>query len=338
MTTEEQTKHNIRLTSAEIANLWNSYMNDSMAICVLKYFLEKVEDTEVRPVLEYAFELVNNHIDRVTKILNHENHPIPLGFTDEDVNVTAPRLYSDTFYLIYIQNMSRAGLTAYSLALPLVTRTDVVDFYHECLASSAELNMKTSKVMLSKGVYTRAPYISIPEKVDFIQKQSYLESWLEGSRPLDSLELTSIYMCLLTNILGRALLMGFSQVAKSQQVKEYLARGTKIGSKHIEVFGSLLTESHLSTPQTWDSEVMDSTVAPFSEKLMMFHTRVLSLAGIANYGTSIAASMRHDLGVTYGRLTAEMGLYGDDGANIMINNGWMEQPPQADDRKELAGV
>jgi hypothetical protein len=73
---------------------------------------------------------------------------------------------------------------------------------------------------------------------------------------------------------------------------------------------------------------MDSTVSPFSDKLMMFHTRVLSLASIANYGTSIAASSRHDLAVTYSRLLMEFGHYGDDGSNIMIQNKWMEQPPQ----------
>jgi hypothetical protein len=32
----------------------------------------------------------------------------------------------------------------------------------------------------------------------------------------------------------------------------------------------------------------------------------------------------------------ELTHYSDDGANIMINNGWMEQPPETDDRKTLA--
>jgi hypothetical protein len=337
---QQQTKHNIRLTTAEIGNLWLSYQNDSMAICILKYFLAKVEDTQIRPVIEYALELSNNHVDRVTKIMKNENFPIPKGFSDEDVNVTAPRLFSDTFYLIYLQNMSRAGLTAYSLAVPLMARSDVLDFYHECLASSAELNIKASKVMLSKGVYSRAPYISIPDNVDFVKKQNYLEGFFKfgDPRPLDTIEITAIFVCILTNILGKILLTGFSQVAKSQTVRGYMYRGTRIASKHIEVFGSLLQKDNLSSPATWDSEVMDSTVSPFSDKLMMYHTRVLSLASIANYGTSIAGSSRHDLAVNYARLTTEFGLFADDGSNIMIENKWMEQPPQADNRKELAGV
>ncbi|QGQ98102.1 DUF3231 family protein [Paenibacillus psychroresistens] len=335
-----ENEHNIRLTSVEITNLWLSYSNDSMAICVLKYFLAKVQDTEVRPIIEYALKLSTNHVERVTKIFNKENFPIPEGFKEEDVNVTAPPLYSDTFYLIYLQNMSRAGLIAYSLAVPLMARSDVLDFYSACLTSSMELNINASKVMLSKGIYSRAPYTSIPDKVEFIKKQNYLEGFFKfgDTRPLDVIEITAIFVCTMTNVLGKILLTGFSQVAKLKEVREFMYRGTRIAQKHIEVFGSLLQKDNLSSPATWDSEVTNSTVSPFSDKLMMYHTRVLSLASIANYGTSIAASSRHDITVMYARLTMEFGLFGDDGSNIMIENEWMEQPPLADNRKELARV
>ena len=31
----------------------------------------------------------------------------------------------------------------------------------------------------------------------------------------------------------------------------------------------------------------------------------------------------------------EIALYAEDGANIMIKHGWMEEPPQADNRDKL---
>lgn len=43
-----ETDHNVRLTSAEIGQLWSSYMADTMSNCVLRYFNEKLEDTEIR--------------------------------------------------------------------------------------------------------------------------------------------------------------------------------------------------------------------------------------------------------------------------------------------------
>lgn len=330
------TNYKIRLTAAEIANLWTSYMSDTMAICVLEYFLEKVEDAEIRPLLTYALELSQRHVQTIQEIFSHEKFPIPQGFTNQDSDVTVPRLYSDTFFLVYLQNMSRIGLTAYSLALPIMARSDVRDYYNECIASSAELNNRVTNVMLSKGVYSRPPYVSIPQQVDFVHKQNFMTGWFGKRRPLEVMEITNLFNCLLTNIFGKALLMGFSQVSESQQVREYMYRGTNIANKHIEVLTSLLHEDNLPSPPTRDSEVLDSTVSPFSDKLMMFHSRVLSLAGIANYGTSLSTSMRHDLSAQYARLAAEFGHYGDDGMNLMINEGWLEQSPQADNREELA--
>ncbi|MGZ4164351.1 MAG: DUF3231 family protein [Tumebacillaceae bacterium] len=34
----------------------------------------------------------------------------------------------------------------------------------------------------------------------------------------------------------------------------------------------------------------------------------------------------------------EVAQYADDGAAMMIDNGWLEAPPQAEDRNKLAGV
>ena len=50
----------------------------------------------------------------------------------------------------------------------------------------------------------------------------------------------------------------------------------------------------------------------------------------------MAMSARHDLGVMYGRLTAEISAYSNEGAQILINNGWLERPPMAAVREILA--
>lgn len=35
-------------------------------------------------------------------------------------------------------------------------------------------------------------------------------------------------------------------------------------------------------------------------------------------------------------LTSELLRYGEDGANLMIENGWLEEPPKASDRRKLS--
>jgi len=84
------------------------------------------------------------------------------------------------------------------------------------------------------------------------------------------------------------------------------------------------------------SEVTDSTVAPFSDRLMMNFITTLIASGIGQYGYSLTSSPRHDLSVQYTRLIAKIGKYSNDGANILIEKGWMEQPPMAADRRDLA--
>jgi hypothetical protein len=331
-----QTDHNIKLTSAEISNLWNTYMNDSLALCTLKYFQEKVQDAEIKPVIKYALELSQKHINYLTKLFHKENHPVPQGFGDEDVDVNAPALFLDTFYLHYIKQMSRIGVGAHGLALSLAARADIRKFYHECLQEAALLDEKVTTIEQSKGLYIRAPYVLSPTKIEFVEKQSFLGHLIGKQRPLLAIEITHLYANIQTNALGKSLVMGFSQAAQSKEVQEFMVRSRDIASKHIEVLGSVMRESHLKVPMTWDDTVTNSTTPPFSDKLMMFHVGAIVAVGIADYGASLAISMRRDLAAHYVRLTAEIGQIAEDGANIMINNGWMEQPPQAEDRDALA--
>jgi hypothetical protein len=129
--------------------------------------------------------------------------------------------------------------------------------------------------------------------------------------------------------------MGLSQVAKSTQVRGFMIRGRDISEKHVEIFASILSKEFLPSASAWDTLPTDSTTSPFSDKLMMFHTSSLSATGIAHYGRSLGLSPRRDLGAHYVRLSAEIALFSEDGANIMIDNGWLEQPPQATDRDKL---
>lgn len=328
-------EHHIRLTSAEISNLWGSYILDTMGVCVLKYFLEKAEDTQIKPVVQYALESSQKHVQTLTKLFQSEDFPIPQGFTDQDVNINAPRLYSDVYILQYVKQMARLGMNKYSMALYLSARSDVREYYNECMASSTELDNKATNVLLNKGLYIRAPYINYPEKVDFVTKQNFIAGWIGKQRPLAAMEITSLYLNIVTNALGKAIIMGFSQVAQSEEIRSYFMRGKEISTKQIEICSEVLREEDLTAPAGWDTEVTDSTVAPFSDKLMMFHTAALTAQGITDFGFSISTSPRKDLATHYHRLMAEIELYAEDGANLMIKQGWMEQPPQSVDRTEL---
>ncbi|MDY0393435.1 DUF3231 family protein [Virgibacillus halophilus] len=80
-------------------------------------------------------------------------------------------------------------------------------------------------------------------------------------------------------------------------------------------------------PMTWDADISKSTEYTFSDKLMMYYTASLIAISVGFYGASISQSPRADLGLMYNRLSVEIQKLSEDGANIMIKNKWLEQPP-----------
>ena len=324
----------IRLTSGELTQL---VMQDSASVCTLSYFLERAEDTEIKPIIEHALKLSQAHLQKINTILTEEKHKVPHGFkVEEDVDLTAPRLYADSFALTFIHQMGARGLTMYAASLSSATRSDITAHYKECLSETMELYEMSKDLLLSKGLYIRPPYLPNLDEVDFVDKQSFLWDILGEKRALIGPEVTNLFANIQRNALGTGVLTGFSQVSHSKDVTKFMLRCIDVAKKHIKLFGEKLIESDLPVPMTWDSDVTNSTAYTFSDKLMMYYTTSLIALSVGFYGASVSQSPRIDLGVMYNRLSAEIQKISEDGANIMIKNKWLEQPPMASDRKDLA--
>ena len=332
-----ETENNVELTATEIADLWTAYQTDSMEICGIKFLLIHIDNDDIREILEYALKLSERHVQELTEVFKKENYPVPRGFTEHDVNLDAPRLYTDKLYLLYILNMSKMGLATYSLALSNSDRSDIIQYFTTCLNETQKLHNWAKELAKKKGVLIRAPHIPKPKQIDFVQDHRFLAGYIGKQRPLIGTEIGPLVFNAKRNALGQAVITGFSQVAQNKKVRKFFEQGREIAGKHLEIFSSLLKEDYLSEgTTTLTSEVTDSTVAPFSDKLMMFQVTALIASSIGQYGASMSASPRHDIGVTYSRLIAEIAKYSNEGAKIMIDNGWMERPPGAADRKDLA--
>ncbi|MFT9497994.1 DUF3231 family protein [Anaerosolibacter sp.] len=331
---EDKTK--IRLAAPEVSGLWQMYNDDTLAICVLKHFLNTVEDEEVHPLIQHALDVSNGRLLVITNILNQEGLPLPQGFTDNDINMSTPKLFTDTFYLKYLINMAEIGMGAYTLVLSHVTRSDVRDFFSKAIAESVELYNKVADILVQQGTFIRGPRVEFTKKTDFIDKQSFFSGgWLSQSRPLIAREITSVFASLRFNIIGGALITGFGQVAESKKVSEYFFRGRELADKKINALSAIYNKENIPIPSSSDSFVTDSTVAPFSDKLMLYHIVILHGASMGQDGLALSTSMRHDLQALYTNSIAETGKYAENGLDILIRNQWMEQPPQLIDHKEL---
>lgn len=331
------TEHQIKLTSSEIASIWTNYMNDSMSKCVLGYFLKQVEDEEIKSVVQFSYDLSTTHIEKLTSMLQEEQIPTPIGFTGEDVNMNAPRMYTDTFMLTYINRTAQIGMSAYSEFTSMSARDDVRSYFIECLTKSSRLYERSTKVLLSKGLFVRAPYIAYPTTTDYIDTKKYLSGLnpFSDKRPLNVVEISHLFMNIQTNLIGSKLAQSFAQASPREEIRKWMLRGKDISQKHIQVFTKALLDNDIQAPASSDVCITDSTTPPFSDKLTMFLMSFLSSAGIVNYAKALAASHRSDLILNYERLSLEIAQYAKDGADIVINHAWLEQPPRTTDKDQL---
>lgn len=198
-------KNTIPLISSEITGLWNSYMYDSMSVCVLKCFINRVDDNEARNLIQHALNLASNHIQTLTDIFNQEKLPVPDGFSDKDINTGAPRLFTDGFYLLYLSYMARIGLQDYSLILNHIARSDIRDYFSKCIQEAVDLYNMLTDAKLSKGIFIRAPRVEVPKTVEYINSKNFMVEWFGEKRPLVLREVTHIFSNFLSAILGRAL-------------------------------------------------------------------------------------------------------------------------------------
>jgi Protein of unknown function (DUF3231) len=326
---------NKKMTSAEIGKIWAVHMGNTLSKCVLSYFLQHVEDQEIKAVVNDALSLTKDLLERSDHLFKSEQSPIPIGLTEKDVDLEAPRLFSDLFYLYYLKYVTKAGLSIYSTAIPLMVRADVKEFILYCNSNTIELINKVKEVLDKKGHLQQPATIPIPENVLYISKQSYLNGFFGEVRPLHALEIAHLFDNIENNITSKALLTGFTQVAKKDDVRSFLLRGKKMTMHHVEQLSEKLRKEDLPSPPLIDDLVEASTISPFSDKLMMSHKIDMFSMKIRTYANAMSLNGRRDIGGMYGKLLLDIGRYVEDGANIMIDHGWMEQPPHAADRNQL---
>ncbi len=326
------------LTSSEIAALWTLYMNDSLSKCILGHMLQHIEEPEIKKVVQSSYDMSAHHLEQLHAIFSEEDFAVPNGFTEQDVNPDAPRLFSDLFCLTYVNNMEQVGLIANSGSLAMSVRKDIRNLFTQALTDTASIYNQTCEIALHLGLNIRSPYIDVPKETDYVDSKKYLGGLnpFSEKRPLNAVEITHLYMNTSTNTLGFKLCLAFAQVSPSKEVQDFMLEGKDISQKHIKYFTSTLMKDNIQMPNSTDNSITDSTTWTFSDKLMMFHMSVISAAGTGNYAAAAASSQRLDLSMNYERFSIEIAGYAKSGADLMIKHNWLEQPPGTENREELA--
>jgi len=323
--------------ASEVGHLWTSYLAECMSVCFLKYYVAKSKDPDIHAVLQRALDVSSQRVRTIVDIFNSIHHPIPEAYGERDVDVDVKQLFSESFMIKYTRFMHKFILINYSNSLSVSSRSDVRSYFSECLNTSQEIHQKATKVLQAKGLLIKAPNIVIPDRVDFVHNTDYLGSilGLGDQRPLNAMEISHIVALMETKQLLKTLNLGYGQVVKSEKVKRFISQAKQTADKQLKKLGSYLDDEDLPQPIMTSDLVTDSTESPHSDKLIMCHVTVVIATIVAEYGISASNTARKDLVATFANLTTEILSLAKDGAELMIESGWLEKIPQTSNRKEL---
>ncbi|WP_235749616.1 DUF3231 family protein [Neobacillus bataviensis] len=184
--------------------------------------------------------------------------------------------------------------------------------------------------------FSSVPSIPTPHGAKFIESTGIISNLIGDKRPLNSSEISTLFFNSTKTGFISSLSLAFSQVAELEEVRNFMLKNVKLAGKDADSFDAILRQDHLPIPEKWDAEITDSTVNPFSDKLIMFHAAFLVNAALSYYGASLGSSFRSDIIVNYYKVFTHAMEAGASSFNIMVKHGWLEKQPEAIDRKSLA--
>ncbi|WP_010530319.1 DUF3231 family protein [Lentibacillus jeotgali] len=328
-------KEQLKLTSAEIGTLWGEYVNGTATDIVNKYMVSIIKDEKIRAVFEDAIQTFDKQKKQISTFIKNEGFPIPIGFTESDLNRGAKRLFSDIFCLHYLHIMTLHGLLGHTASLTSSVRKDLRDFYDSCDNDGKRMYHQTIELLLEKGHFQRTPYFYPDNHPEFISGQQFVQTF-GGNRPLTATEIISLSFNIKKKIMEKSLSIGFSQVTQSKEVRKFLKSAQDTSDNQIQSLAKLLKKDNLPVPMSWESEVTTSQDSPFSDKLMLYHIGFLLQASQNYHGAGLASAMRADLVTTYEKVILKNIMVTKEWFNLMTKNKWLEQPPLAPNRKEIA--
>lgn len=329
-------EHKLKLTSSEIGTLWGEYVNGSMTDVVNRYMITIIEDEAIKAIFMDAINTFEKQKRQMVTFLENEGFPIPIGFTESDLFNGKPRLFTDIFCLNYLHIMTLHGLLGHCTTLAVSVRKDLREFYDACDNDAKKIYHQTIELLLQKGYFQRDPLFYPEQNPQYISSHDFTDGFFGKGRKLAATEIISISLNLKKSIMAKTLSIAFSQVAQTKEVRKFLTDSEKTADQQIKTFTKIMQADNLPVPKSWETEVTTSTDSPFSDKLMLYHIGFLFQAAQNYHGAGLASSMRTDLVAAYEGTILKNLLVTKKWFDLMVQNNWLEQPPLAPNRNEIA--
>ena len=325
------------ITSSELGTLWLTYQEKTMNFRILEYFIEKADDEKSKDLMTNLYKELNPCADKIIEIFQNEGAVIPVGYTSQDVSKEVPKLYDNGFDIMFVRLLNEISMGLHALNITMAYREDIVTIFKELTAISQKYYNLCTQYLLEKGMLARPPYVTMPNSAEFVKSTNYLGAInpFSAKRTLNTIEVAHIFHAIETNSMGMQMILGFAQCANDSEVKEYFNEGAELAKSIIKELRDTLLESEIRTPEVSGGNVTRSVAAPFSDKLMMYCTSLFCSFSIGGNSLGTAFSLRNDLPPKSTIFIKDIFEYAHKGAKLMIKKGWMEEPPQMEERDQI---
>jgi hypothetical protein len=322
---------------SEIGSLWQTYQEKTLIMRFLEYFIEKADDTQARNILGGLWQELDFYVKEMENLFSEQGMAIPKGFTSEDVNLEAPKLFDNGFDIMFLRVLKEVSMGLYTLSMNMTYNKKVMAIYEGLTTVTQKIYKLATMYLLENGILSLPPKVTMPKQTEFIKSKKYKEGFklFGDKRPLNDLEVGMIHHNLESNNIGMQLITGFAQCAQNNEVRDYFIKGKELAKKQVKVMEDLLLESDVQLSAISGATVTTSTVPPFSDKLMMHCVYILNGFGIIGSGTGAFFSLRNDLAMKTLMLAKDVYFFSQEGVAIKIKHGWFEEPPQMEDRTNI---
>lgn len=318
------------LTANEISNAWSAFMKNSMEIKFFAYFAETTEDPEISAMVVKML----NHRKRGTRylevIFQTENFAVPLGFTDEDVSINAPKVFSDSFILSFCYDIVLFSISVFSSALLDCVRTDIREYFEQSLEENIKVRKEIIELQKSKGIYLSFPKVTIDNEVDLEQEMSFLNSIFGDTRPINVSEIANLSRIINRAQFSKMVFVTFEKISTLEHLSKHFSKGKDEIQRVLDVLTLVLDKENIPISSSSDYQILDIKFPPFSNKLMLFFVNMCLGIFCFNMLTLAATScLRPDLILKISKITHDLKFYYMEGVKLYIKEGWLERPPQS---------
>lgn len=319
-----------KMTSTEIGALWITYQKKTMILRILEHFIEVSEDKKAKKLMQSLWSDLEPNVFQIEKMFIDEGIVIPQGFTKADIDLKAPKLFGEGFDILMCMILKEISMGLYTLHITTSYRNDIVDLYREMTNVTQKYYQKFLNYAVEEGYLPLPNIINVPSTVDFVTDANYMKGYrlLGEKREINTIEFSYLYQSIQTNTIGMELMTGFAQTTANKEVKNFFIKGKELSKDILEAAYDTLIKDNIRVPTINGLAISKSTIPPFSDKLMMYLTFLLSNFGLGSQGFGAGFSLRDDINVKFGLYVKDILLFIRENIKIMIDNGWLEEPPR----------